>query len=162
MEKNFKREVDIKKLSALSDEINNFPSAEDAKKSIEIIIDHCIFETFRAYSQFPKEEVIKVGNGQNLELDDLKKRLKEEIYKIPVNNGHGYQLCKNYEKLLGIGLDLTSINIQKSDLDLSERWRNFFFTVLKTIFSTVLILILGFISMSFGMPIADFLKHLSL
>ena len=162
MEKNFKREVDIKKLSALSDEINNFPSAEDAKKSIERIIDHCIFETFRAYSQLPKEEVIKVGNGQNLELDDLKKRLKEEIYKIPLNNGHGYQLCKNYERLLGIGVDLTSVNLQKAQLDLSERWRNFFFKILIRFVYVVLILIAGFISMSFGIPIANFLKHLNL
>ena len=42
------------------------------------------------------------------------------MYKIPVNNGFGYQIMKTYKRLQDISLCLTSENLQKSDLDFSE------------------------------------------
>ena len=75
------------------------------------------------------------------------------MYKIPVNNGFGYQIMKTYKRLQDISLHLTSVNLQKSDLDFSERWRYLFFRTLTAASIAGIVLITGYVSTRLGIPL---------
>ena len=87
------------------------------------------------------------------ELKNLTIRLKEHVYKIPGNNGFGYQIKKAYVRLLSIAKDLTTENIQKSDLDLSERYRYLIFRILTGIGIASVVLVTGLMSKIFDIPL---------
>ena len=148
MERNFKREIEKDSLETLLNEIKNFPSEEKVEESFKKIIEYCVDETSRLYS-------IAETRGLNLEseLKNLTIRLKEHVYKIPGNNGFGYQIKNAYVRLLSIAKDLTTENIQKSDLDLSERYRYLIFRILTGIGIAIVVLVTGLMSKIFDIPL---------
>lgn len=155
MERTFKRKID-KSLKTFNEKVSNLPSEKDVENSIEVIIDDCVFETFRFCFSNNKEEILATGTKENTDLENLKFRLKERIYKIPANNGHGHQLVKNYRDLRSISSKLTKEDMRKSDLDISERWRNLIFRTLTALCIAGVGLIIGYTSPKLNIPLPAF------
>jgi hypothetical protein len=148
VERNFKREIEKVRLNTLFDEIKGYPSEEKVGESFEKIIRSCVDETSRLCS-------IAERRGLNLEseLKNLKTKLLEEVYKLPINNGLGHQLKRDYARLLSIGKDLTTENIQKSDLDISERYRYLVFRISTAAGIASVVLFTGLMSKIFDIPL---------
>jgi len=117
-------------------------------KVLKKIIMSCVDQTSRLCS-------IAERRGLNLEseLKNLKTKLQEEVYKIPINNGFGHQIKKDYARLLSIGKDLTTENIQKSDLDISERYRYLVFRISTAVGIASVVLVTGLMSKIFEIPL---------
>lgn len=152
MERNFKRETH-ENLVELSRVVNDMPSEKDFGETVEKIVEYCIFETLRFCEVSNTNEFIRSGQGKNVELEKFENKLKEVVYSIPANNGHGFQLHAKYKKLLEISLDLTSVNSQRSKLDMSERWRYLFFRSLTALSIAGVVLITGYLSLRLGIPL---------
>ncbi|MGB2106492.1 MAG: hypothetical protein ACPHVV_04510 [Porticoccaceae bacterium] len=150
MERTFKREVN-ENLKNLHKEVSDFTTKESLEGRIQRMIEICVFETFRLSAS--KDEILAAGKCQNIKLENLKRTLEDVIYKNKLNNGIGYQLLISYERLHQISLKLTSENLQKSNLDLSERWRYLFFRGLTAITIAATVLVTGYLSSLLQIPL---------
>lgn len=148
MERNFKREIEKDRLNNLFNKIKDYPSGEIVEESFKKIIEYCVYETSRLCSIAERR-----GLNSESELKNLNTRLQEHVYKIPGNNGFGYQIKTHYVELLSIVKDLTTENIQKSDLDLSERYRYLIFRILTGVGIASVVLVTGLISKIFEIPL---------